>query len=229
MCTLSLHVLINHGQTRNTVARFEPNVDGNIQPWWYSLAISHKNKKTLQGPWESLHRVLMLHYYNQFGSEEMSSPYTTFHLLSTHEIISLGCTLVPWAGHQAGHSMLPLNMRQCSRFIYAFFGSYICLCMSIMILRKFWLIFSSISYMIYASRSRGRVIFCRTVIVGLFGSQVLVHYKPQTVTLFKLPLLSEFIDGSCCRASYSVIGILSQSLQSKEGFIYLLSNLSCPS
>jgi hypothetical protein len=80
-------VLINHNQARYTDARF-----GKV----------------------SLHHILMLHL-NQLGSEEMSS-YTTFHMLSTYEIISLASTLVSWSSR--GHSMLPLNMTRFSRFIY---------------------------------------------------------------------------------------------------------------
>jgi len=56
----------------------------------------------------------------------------------------------------------------------------------------------------------------------------LVHYKPQAVAFFKFPLLFEFINGSWCSPSNSIVGILSQSLQSKGTLEhpYLLKELN---
>lgn len=60
------------------------------------------------------------------------------------------------------------------------------------------------------------VICCWIVVtISILRSQILIHYKPQTVTFFEFPLLLEFINGAGCSPSYSIIGILSQSLQSK--------------
>ena len=59
------------------------------------------------------------------------------------------------------------------------------------------------------------VVCCWTFIISSLRNQILVHYKPQAVAFFKFPLLLQFINGSRCSPSNSIIGILSQSLQSK--------------